>query len=117
MVLVGVFVFGLVFICLIIFGFCEKIVNVILMELKFVVGVGIGFFIVFLGFKNVGIIVLNEFIIVVFGDLYFGLVLLVVFGIVVIVVYMIIGWKGVIFFGMVIIVVVGMLFGLIDVLI
>ncbi len=78
-------------------------------------GAGIGFFIAFLGLKNAGIIVPNESTIVALGDLHSGPVLLAVFGIVVTVAYMTIGWKGAIFFGMATTAVAGMLFGLIDV--
>ncbi len=103
------------FICLTISGLREKIVNAIPTELKFAVGAGIGFFIAFLGLKNAGIIVPNESTIVALGDLHSGPVLLAVFGIVVTVAYMTIGWKGAIFFGMATTAVAGMLFGLIDV--
>lgn len=72
-------------------------------------------FIAFLGLKNAGIIVPNESTIVALGDLHSGPVLLAVFGIVVTVAYMTIGWKGAIFFGMATTAVAGMLFGLIDV--
>lgn len=41
---------GIIFIIFIVLGICEKIINVILLELKFVVVVGIGLFIVFFGF-------------------------------------------------------------------
>lgn len=68
-----------------------------------------------LGLKNAGIIVPNESTIVALGDLHSGPVLLAVFGIVVTVAYMTIGWKGAIFFGMATTAVAGMLFGLIDV--
>ncbi len=57
----------------------------------------------------------NESTIVALGDLHSGPVLLAVFGIVVTVAYMTIGWKGAIFFGMATTAVAGMLFGLIDV--
>ncbi len=78
-------------------------------------GAGIGFLSPFLGLKNAGIIVPNESTIVALGDLHSGPVLLAVFGIVVTVAYMTIGWKGAIFFGMATTAVAGMLFGLIDV--
>ncbi len=73
------------------------------------------FLFAFLGLKNAGIIVPNESTIVALGDLHSGPVLLAVFGIVVTVAYMTIGWKGAIFFGMATTAVAGMLFGLIDV--
>lgn len=57
----------------------------------------------------------NESTIVALGDLHSGPVLLAVFGIVITVAYMTIGWKGAIFFGMATTAVAGMLFGLIDV--
>lgn len=49
MVLVGVFVVLIIFVLIIIFKLCEIIIDVILFDLKFVIFVGIGFFIVFIG--------------------------------------------------------------------
>lgn len=113
--LAGVLVSGLVFICLTLSGIREKIVNAIPSELKFAVGAGIGFFIAFLGLKNAGIIVPNDSTIVALGDLHSGPVLLAVFGIIITICYMTLGWKGAIFFGMATTAIAGMIFGLIDV--
>lgn len=49
MILVGVFVVLLIFILIIIFKLCELIIDVIFVDLKFVILGGIGLFIVFFG--------------------------------------------------------------------
>ncbi len=57
--LAAVFVSGVVFLVLTLTSIREAIINSIPMSLKLAVGVGIGLFIAFIGFKNAGIIVSN----------------------------------------------------------
>src|SRR5690625_2894920 len=79
----GVLVSGLIFILLTLTGLREKIINSIPANLKLAVGVGIGFFIAFIGLKNAGIIVADEATFVAIGDISKPTVLLAIFGIVV----------------------------------
>ena len=57
--LAAVFISGVVFLLLTLTSIREAIINSIPMSLKLAVGVGIGFFIAFIGLKNAGIIVSN----------------------------------------------------------
>lgn len=111
--LAGVFVSGVIFIFLTLFGIREKIINAIPEQLKYAVGAGIGLFITFIGFQNSGIIVAQDATLVQLGDLTNGNTLLAIFGLVVTVVLMVRGFKGGIFFGMVITAIAGMAVGLI----
>ena len=112
--LAGVFVSGVIFIFLTLFGIREKIINAIPEQLKYAVGAGIGLFITFIGFQNSGIIVSQDATLVQLGDLTNGNTLLAIFGLVVTVVLMVRGFKGGIFFGMVITAIAGMVVGLIQ---
>ena len=47
-----VFISGVVFILLTVFGLREVIVNLIPKNIKYAIGVAVGFYIVLLGFKN-----------------------------------------------------------------
>ncbi|WP_096155833.1 MULTISPECIES: NCS2 family permease [Bacillus] len=112
--LAGVFVSGIIFIFLTLFGVREKIINAIPEQLKYAVGAGIGLFITFIGFQNSGIIVSQDATLVQLGDLTNGNTLLAIFGLVVTVILMVRGFKGGIFFGMVITAIAGMVVGLIQ---
>src|SRR5699024_7522760 len=83
-------------------------------NLKLAVGVGIGFFIAFIGLKNAGIIVADETTFVAIGDLTTPTVLLAVFGLVVSIILLTLKFQGGIFYGMLLTVVAGMLTGLIQ---
>lgn len=109
----GVLVSGLIFILLTLTGLREKIINSIPANLKLAVGVGIGFFIAFIGFKNAGIIVGNDATLVAIGDLTAPTVLLAIFGIVITIVLLTLNIKGGIFYGMILTVIAGMVTGLI----
>lgn len=90
--LVGLFLF-------ILFKICYWFMVLILYGLCVGIGVGIGLFIVLIGFKNMGIVVLNVDILVVLGDLYDLKVLLGVFGFFVIVILFVKGiYLGVLIF-------------------
>ncbi|MBT2218525.1 NCS2 family permease [Virgibacillus dakarensis] len=110
----GVLASGLIFVLLTLTGLREKIINAIPANLKLAVGVGIGFFIAFIGFQNAGIIVGNESTLVAIGDLTSPTVMLATFGIVISVVLLSLNIKGGIFFGMILTAIVGMVTGLID---
>src|SRR5699024_5867378 len=110
----GVLVSGLIFILLTLTGLREKIINSITENLKLAVGVGIGFFIAFIGLKNAGIIVADETTFVAIGDLTTPTVLLAVFGLVVSIILLTLKFQGGIFYGMLLTVVAGMVTGLIQ---
>lgn len=97
-----VFVVGIIFIILLLILFCEKLIEVILNNLKYVISVGIGLFIVFIGFCLVGIIVVNKLNLIGFGDLQFEKVVLILIGFVIIIILYMLNVNGVLFFGMII---------------
>ncbi|KAB2330097.1 NCS2 family permease [Bacillus mesophilum] len=109
----GVMISGLIFIVLSLSGIREKIINAIPAELKYAVSAGIGLFITFVGAQNANIIVNDDAVLLGFGDLSDGNVLLAIFGILITVILMTRGVKGGIFIGMVITAVAGMIFGLV----
>jgi len=110
----GVLVSGVFFILLTLTGLREKIINSIPANLKTAVGVGIGFFIAFIGLKSAGIIVADPTTFVKIGDLGQPTVLLAIFGIVVSIVLLTLNIQGGIFYGLILTAVVGMVTGLID---
>lgn len=110
----GVLVSGLIFVLLTLTGLREKIINAIPANLKLAVGVGIGFFIAFIGFQNAGIIVGDESTLVALGDLTSPTVMLSIFGIVVAVILLTLNVKAGIFYGMLLTAIVGILTGLIS---
>ncbi|MGY0694620.1 NCS2 family permease [Virgibacillus sp. FSP13] len=110
----GVLVSGLIFIVLTLTGLREKIINAIPANLKLAVGVGIGFFIAFIGFQNAGIIVGSDSTLVAIGDLTSPTVLLAIFGIIISVILLSLDIKGGIFYGMILTAIVGIITGLID---
>lgn len=110
----GVLVSGLFFILLTLTGLREKIINAIPANLKTAVGVGIGFFIAFIGLKSAGIIVADPATFVKIGDLSQPTVLLAIFGIIVSIVLLTLNVQGGIFYGLILTAVVGMITGLID---
>lgn len=81
MALTAVFIEGLLFILMTITGIRTMIVDAIPVTMKRAIGVGIGMFIAFIGFKNAGIIVDNEATLVSVGKLTEGSALLGVIGI------------------------------------
>ena len=66
--LTAVLIEGLIFIVLTITNVREAIVNAIPASLRNAIGAGIGLFIAFIGFKNVGIIQANQYTLVQFHD-------------------------------------------------
>ncbi|WP_054860918.1 solute carrier family 23 protein [Gracilibacillus sp. JCM 18860] len=109
--LAGVLVSGLIFILLTLTGLREKVINAIPAHLKMAVGAGIGLFIAFLGFQNVGIIVSDESTVVALGDLTNPETLLAIIGLFATVILIAIGFKGGVFYGMVITAIVGIIIG------
>lgn len=106
-----VFIFGVLFFVLMVIGICGKIIDVILNVLKFFIVVGIGFFVVFIGLKNVGLVVVNEFIFVGFGNVMDKGFLLVIFGLILVVVLMVKNVKGVFIISIFVMIILVMIIG------
>ncbi|RKD71238.1 AGZA family xanthine/uracil permease-like MFS transporter [Sinobaca qinghaiensis] len=111
--LFGVFMSGIVFMAITMFGVREKVINAIPAQLKYAVGAGIGLFIAFIGLKNAGIVVADESTVVGLGSITEPTVLLACFGLVVTVILMVLKVYGGIFFGMILTSIAGMAAGLI----
>ncbi len=111
--LAGVLVSGLVFIVITLLKIRETIINAIPQELKYAAASGIGLFIAFIGLQNAGIVENNDSTLVQLGNLTNGSTLLAIFGLIIIVLFMVRGVKGGIFYGMVITAIVGMIFKLV----
>lgn len=79
--LAAVFVSTILFLLITISGLREAILNAIPLDLKYAIGAGIGFFLVFVGLKGAGIIVSNSTTLVGKGDILAAPALLAVIGI------------------------------------
>ncbi|WP_252314910.1 NCS2 family permease [Sinobaca sp. H24] len=112
--LFGVFMSGIIFICITLLGVREKVINAIPAELKYAVAAGIGLFIAFIGLKGAGIVVGDEATLVGLGSITSPLTLLASFGLIVTAILMVKGIHGGIFYGMLITAVTGIIFGLIE---
>lgn len=110
--LAGIFCSGIIFLILSFSGIREKIITAIPHSLKLAVGVGIGFFIAFIGLKNAGLVVGNPDTLVSFGNLQDPQVLLAIFGLVITLMLMMMKKRFAIFLGMVITAIVGVVFQL-----
>ncbi|MBU5593875.1 NCS2 family permease [Amphibacillus sp. MSJ-3] len=109
--LTAVLVSGVLFLLISASGVREKIINSIPATLKLAVGSGIGLFIAFIGFKNVGIIVADEGNLIALGDLTNGATALAIFGLIVTVILTTLKVNGGVFYGMIITAIVGIIFG------
>ena len=105
--LAAIFLSGIIFILITATGLREKIIYAIPNSLKAAVGVGIGFFITFIGLKNAGIIVSSKGTFIGMGDLTDPKVLLSIFGILIIFFLMSRKVKASIFLGIVISAIIG----------
>ncbi|WUD69779.1 NCS2 family permease [Nocardia sp. NBC_00508] len=110
----GTFLSGVVFFVLAVTKVRERILNAIPMQLKLAVGAGIGLFVAFLGLRNAGIVVYSEATLVTLGDFTKGTTLLALFGLLVTVVFLVIGWHGAVLYGIVLTTIVGIVSGLVD---
>ncbi|TLG75280.1 NCS2 family permease [Culicoidibacter larvae] len=111
--LAGIFISGVLFICLSVSGVREKIIKAIPQSLRAAVAVGIGFFIAFVGLKNSGLIVASEATFVTFGNLGDPAVILTVVGLVITLVLMVKKIPAAIFIGLVGTTVIGMVAGIV----
>ncbi len=112
--LFGVFMSGIIFICITLTGIRELIINAIPKEMKYAAAAGIGLFIAFIGLKNAGIVIPSEATAVTLGHVLSGPTLLSIFGLFITAILMVRGFYGGIFYGMIITSIVGMIAGVID---
>ncbi|MEU4813969.1 NCS2 family permease [Nocardia fluminea] len=111
----GTLLSGIIFFVLAITKVRERILNAIPLQMKFAVGAGIGLFVAFLGLKNAGIVVSSDATLVTLGDFTEGTTLLALFGLIVTVVFLVIGWHGAVLYGIVATTILGMVTGLVGV--
>ncbi|MFD3464624.1 NCS2 family permease [Nocardia fluminea] len=111
----GTLLSGIIFFVLAITKVRERILNAIPLQMKFAVGAGIGLFVAFLGLKNAGIVVNSDATLVTLGDFTEGTTLLALFGLIVTVVFLVIGWHGAVLYGIVATTLLGMVTGLVGV--
>ncbi|WP_216898730.1 NCS2 family permease [Nocardia alni] len=109
----GTFLSGVIFFVLAVTKIREKIIDAIPMQLKLAVGAGIGMFVAFLGLKSAGLVVADKDTFVHLGDFHTGTTLLALFGLLVTVVFLALGWHGAVLYGIVATTVVGIVSGLV----
>jgi adenine/guanine/hypoxanthine permease len=109
----AVFISGIVFLLLTVTGIRQKIVDGVPLVLKSAIGVGIGLFIAFIGFKNAGLVVSSEATFVALGDLTKVGPLLALFGLIVASVLMAKKVKGALLLSVLVTTVAAMLVGFI----
>jgi AGZA family xanthine/uracil permease-like MFS transporter len=94
-----IFIEGLVIFILVLTNLREMVLNSIPMSLKISIGVGIGMFIAFLGFKGAGIMVANASDYIGFGSMSNPSVIIAIIGLILIMVFMALKIKGGILYG------------------
>lgn len=109
--LAAVFLSGLIFLVLSIFGVPSLFVRVIPSSLKAAIGAGIGFFLVFIGFQSAGISVANPETMIGLGNLASPQCLLAILGLLISAVLMIRKVRGSLLIGILVVTLLGMLFG------
>lgn len=109
----GTLLSGVIFFVLAVTKIREKIIDAIPMQMKLAVGAGIGMFVAFLGLKNAGLVVANKDTFVHLGDFTKGTTLLALFGLLVTVIFLVIGWHGAVLYGIVLTTIVGVVSGLV----
>ncbi|WP_280316582.1 NCS2 family permease [Nocardia wallacei] len=110
----GTFLSGVIFFVLAVTKVREKIIDAIPMQMKLAVGAGIGMFVAFLGLKNAGVVVASDATLVHLGDFTKGGTLLALFGLLLTVIFMVLGWHGAVLYGIVATTVVGIVSGLVE---
>ncbi|MFF0546535.1 NCS2 family permease [Nocardia thailandica] len=110
----GTFLSGVIFFVLAVTKVREKILNAIPMQMKLAVGAGIGLFVAFLGLRSAGFVVASESTLVKLGDFTHGTTMLALFGLVVTVVFLVLGWHGAVLYGIVLTTLLGIVTGLVD---
>lgn len=99
--LTAVFLEGLIFILLTVTGLRKLIVDILPDAIKNVIGVGIGLFIAFIGFKNAGIIVGSQATLVTLGNITEGAPMLCMLGLVITSILLVKNVKGALLLGII----------------
>ncbi|QIS18070.1 NCS2 family permease [Nocardia terpenica] len=110
----GTLLSGVIFFLLAVTKVREKIIDAIPLQMKLAVGAGIGMFVAFLGLKNAGVVVSNPATFVHLGDFTKGTTLLALFGLLVTVIFLVLGWHGAVLYGILATTVVGIVSGLVQ---
>lgn len=110
--LLAVFIAGLLFLMISFTGIRKMMIDAIPNQLKLAIGVGIGFFITFIGLKNSGIIVANPSNFVAFGSFKDPQVLLAIIGVLITLALISKNVPVAIFWGMLVTIVIGLIMGL-----
>lgn len=110
----GTLLSGIIFFVLAVTKVREKIIDAIPLQLKLAVGAGIGMFVAFLGLENGGIVVSDPSTFVHLGDFTHGATLLALFGLLVTVIFLALGWHGAVLYGIVCTTIVGIISGLVS---
>ncbi|MEC3956691.1 NCS2 family permease [Nocardia sp. CDC153] len=110
----GTFLSGVIFFVLAVTKVREKIIEAIPMQMKLAVGAGIGMFVAFLGLKSAGIVVSDPATLVHLGNFHHGTTLLAMFGLVVTIVFLVLGWHGAVLYGILATAVMGIVCGLVQ---
>ena len=84
--LAAVFISGILFLIVSVTGIRRAVINAVPQGLKFAVGAGIGFFITFIGLKNMGLVVSSPATLVQLGNIAHPAVLLGIFGLVLVII-------------------------------
>ncbi|MFE3191056.1 NCS2 family permease [Nocardia sp. NPDC059240] len=109
----GTLLSGVIFFVLAVTKVREKIIEAIPMQMKLAVGAGIGMFVAFLGLKSAGIVTSDPNTFVHLGNFHQGTTLLALFGLVVTVVFLVLGWHGAVLYGILATTVLGIVTGLV----
>lgn len=108
-----VFLSGILFFILTISGFRTRLVHAIPLSLRLATGSGIGLFIAFIGFKNMGLVVQNDATLVGLGT-FSDTLLIALFGLIITALFVVRKVNGGILYGIIIITLVALLFGRIE---
>ncbi len=106
-----VFISGITFLVLTVSHLRERIIEAVPQNLKLAIGVGIGMFIAFIGFKNAGIVVDNPATLVALGDMTKTETVLSCVGLLIMGTLMVLKVQGAILIGIIVTTILGMIFG------
>ena len=113
--LAAVLISGILFLLVSVTGIRRQVINAVPQGLKFAVGAGIGFFITFIGLKNMGLVVGSPATLVQLGDVSHPAVLLGIFGLILVVILYSMGNKFALIIAIATTAIVGLILGAIGV--
>lgn len=96
----AVFISGVIFVVLTIFGVRSLIVDALPPSVRKAIAAGIGLFIAFIGLDKAGLIAFNQATFVTLGDVTQPAALLAIFGLAVTAIMLVLKWRGALLFGM-----------------